>query len=138
MPVIGRKPKPPGHAINRNKPTYEWTEIENIPYEGGPDLPPRPGGWSDATRRKWETWRTMPHCRMWTPADWEFALDTIELVEQWYDGGRANVATEIRNREKILGTTMDYRRDLRIRYVEPKPENTEPAEVTRIDDYRDL
>ena len=27
---------------------------------------------------------------------------------------------ELRQREKIMGTTMDFRRDLRIRYVEPE------------------
>ena len=30
------------------------------------------------------------------------------------------LASELRNREKVLGTTIDSRRDLRIRYTEPR------------------
>ena len=33
-----------------------------------------------------------------------------------YTGGPIGLATELRNREKVLGTTIDSRRDLRIRY----------------------
>jgi hypothetical protein len=32
------------------------------------------------------------------------------------------LATELRNREKVLGTTLDYRRDLRIMYTQPGSE----------------
>jgi hypothetical protein len=46
------------------------------------------------------------------------------------------LATELRNREKVLGTTIDSRRDLRIRYTEPA--SSPPAGVTNLDQYRDL
>jgi hypothetical protein len=36
----------------------------------------------------------------------------------------------------VLGTTLDYLRGLRIRYVEPRPDA--PAGVANIADYRDL
>ncbi len=39
MPVAGRKPKPQGQARNRSQPTHEWTEVEDVPFEGGPELP---------------------------------------------------------------------------------------------------
>jgi hypothetical protein len=39
----------------------------------------------------------------------------------------------LRNREKVLGTTIDSRRDLRIRYTEPAS-----SPVTNLDQYRDL
>jgi hypothetical protein len=42
----------------------------------------------------------------------------------------------LRNREKVLGTTIDSRRDLRIRYTEPA--SSPPAGVTNRDQYRDL
>ena len=45
------------------------------------------------------------------------------------------LAAELRNREKVMGTTLDYRRDIRVRYVAPK---AEPAKVVRLDDYQDL
>lgn len=138
MPVTGAKPKPPGQAVTRVKPVHDWVEVENIPFEGGPALPDRPGSWSAPTVRKWDVWRRMPHAKLWSAADWEFAFDTIELIEQWYDKGGASLATEIRNREKLLGTTMDYRRDLRIRYKDPQESDGQVAEVTRMDDYRNL
>jgi hypothetical protein len=48
------------------------------------------------------------------------------------------LATEIRNRERVLGTTADFRRDLRIRYVDAKPAAPTGENVTSMDDYRDL
>jgi hypothetical protein len=49
---------------------------------------------------------------------------------------RPGLATELRNREKVLGTTIDSRRDLRIRYTEPA--SSPPSGVTNRDQYRDL
>ena len=37
MPVTGRKPKPPGEAVHRGKPTHDWTEVENVHPQGGED-----------------------------------------------------------------------------------------------------
>jgi hypothetical protein len=76
----------------------------------------------------------MPHASLWTEADWQFALDTAEVAAAFHDGD-TKMAVELRQREKILGTTLDARRDLRIRYVEPRPEE-ERAGVTAIADYR--
>lgn len=140
MPVTGRKAKPEGEARHRGKPTYEWTDIDDVAFTGGPKLPrTRANGqpWMKRTKDKWAAWSSMPHCTLWGPAEWDFALDAIELAAQFHAGDE-KVATELRNREKVLGTTHDYRRDLRIRYVEPKPDNDTPASVTKMDDYRDL
>lgn len=141
MPPSGRKPKPAGQAINRNKPVHDWTEVVDVPFEGGPDLPEmRADGrrWPDRTREKWDAWRSMPHCKLWGPAEWNFALDTIELAATFHDTGESKYATELRNRERILGTTGDFLRDLRIRYVAPKDRVAEAAGVTNLADYRDL
>lgn len=144
MSVTGRKPKPEGQAVNRHKPTHDWTDVENTPYTDGPKLPARRTNgrtWDRRTKQKWETWRSMPHCRLWGPAEWDFALDSIELAALFHESGETRYATELRSREKILGTTMDFRRDLRIRYVEAKttPQNDGDTEagVTNIADYRD-
>lgn len=137
MPVPGRKPKPEGQAVNRNKPTHDWTELANLPYAGDvPDLPRRKGGWPARTKRKWAAWSSMPHCALWSASEWDFAIDTLELAAQFHEG-ESRVATELRNRERVLGTTADFLRDLRIRYVEPV-EVERPAEVTNLADYRDL
>lgn len=137
MAVAGRKPKPEGQRRNRVAPTHEWTEVENRPYAGPrPKLPRREGGWPARTKRWWETISTMPHCKLWTDADWEFALDTAESHARFMQGEHGG--TELRIREKRMGTTLDTRRDLRIRYVDPEPEQAEPAGVVQLDDYRDL
>ena len=42
-----------------------------------------------------------------------------EVEDSPYTGGPIGLATGLRNREKVLGTTIDSRRDLRIRDTEP-------------------
>jgi hypothetical protein len=93
--------------------------------------------WPAEVRVTWDAWRSMPHCKLWGPADWRFALGSIDLAALIHDG-EARYSTELRNREKVIGTTLDSRRDLRIRYVEPKPGVDSSAEVTNIADYRSL
>lgn len=114
--------------------------MERTPFAGGPDLPPcRWNGqpWSESAQRTWAAWAGMPHCVLWQASDWSFALATLELAARFRDGGGTGLATELRNREKVLGTTLDFRRGLRIRYVEPGAAAT-PASVTSLDLYRDL
>ena len=139
MPVVGRKPKPAGQAVNRVKPAYEWVEVDDRPFHGGPPLPARrPSGaaWPAATRRWWKVVSTMPHCVLWTPADWEFAQQTA-VLQAAFDDGDMRLGTELRNRDRKLGMTMDSRRDLRIRYVDQAA--AKPAlEVVSLDDYRNL
>lgn len=135
--VTGRKPKPDGQKRNHHKPTYDWVEVPAVPFSGGPSLPSRRSGnraWPARTKRWWAVISTMPHCVLWEASDWEYALDTAYVAAEFH-AGDVRVATELRNREKWLGTTFDARRDLRIRYVDPS-ENEEPAGVTRINDYR--
>lgn len=138
MPVAGRKPKPEGQKRNRHQPTYDWVEVPDQPFEGGPKLPARtPEGvaWPARTKKWWTAISTMPHCVMWGAADWEFALDAAQMHAR-FAAGDMRVATELRNREQRLGNTLDARRDLRIRYVPATAELEEAADVTRIDDYR--
>lgn len=139
MGMAGRKPKPDGQARNRAKPTHDYTEVVNEPFSNGKKLPKtQPDGepWPKATREWWKAVSTMPHCALWSPTDWQFALDTAFVAARWHSGD-LKAATELRNREKVLGTTYEYRRDLRIRYVEPEPD-TSDAEVTKLDDFREL
>jgi len=126
---------------------HDWTEVLGAPYEGArPKLPtrmrvdPESGmasrvSWPATTKRWWEVVSRMPHCRLWTEADWQTAVDTAEVHARWAEGLTA--ATELRIREKLLGTTLDARRDLRIRYVDAQPA-AEPSGVVQLDDYRDL
>jgi hypothetical protein len=118
------------------KPVHEWTEVEDVRFAGGPKLPrtnPGEATWPTHTKRWWQAVSTMPHCVLWSEEDWQFAFDTA-YVHAAFAKGDLRVATELRNREKVMGTTVDFRRDLRIRYVEPKIEAR--AGVTAIDEYR--
>ena len=79
----------------------------------------------------------MPHARLWQPSDWRFALDTIEIASRAFDdGAKVSRLTELRYREKVLGTTWAARQDMRIHYTAPA--SAVPAPVARLDDYRDL
>jgi hypothetical protein len=138
MAVRGPKPGRPGVGHGRDKPIHDWTEVLDVPFEGGMDLTEyRPDGrpWPEATKAKWEAWKSMPHAKLWGPAEWSYALDALSLAASFHDSGEARFATELRNRERVLGTTNEYRRDLRIRYVDPVGDNDVPAGVTRIADY---
>ena len=122
MPVTGRKPKPDGQKRNRVKPVHEWTEVPDVAFEGR-KLPFRVGR---RTAQWWSGVSTMPHCALWGESDWQFAFDTALIAARLHDGD-LRAASELRMREKVLGTTVDFRRDLRIRYVSA---GAEPAEVT--------
>jgi hypothetical protein len=147
MAVAGRKPAASGQTRHRVKPSTEWTEVLNAPYTGEiPELPPsrtvitRDGqeqvDLQPLTAKWWESVTTMPHCVLWAPSDWMFALTTATVADAAFCG-ISSAATELRNREKVMGTTVEFRRDLRIRYVDA-PAAVESAEVTNIADYRDL
>lgn len=152
MPISGAKPtgRP---TVNRNKPTYEWTTVDPAPYDGPrPDLPDTRQVMvkngevvivpiEQRTKDWWEAVSTMPHCRLWSKSDWAFALDTA-MVHASSVYGSVTAASELRQREKILGTTLDARRDLRIRYAEdeftakPATEGNPPAPVAQLSDRR--
>lgn len=147
MAVAGRKLKPEDERRNRMPPTHEWTEVPDVRYAGPvPALPARWGfdsdgfkvrqTWPARTKHWWEVISAMPHCVLWNEADWLYALDVAECHARFIEG---TSGTELRIREKMLGNTMDARRDLRIRYVKPTEVNTgRVAGVANLDDYRDL
>lgn len=147
MAVAGRKMAPSGQKRNRAKSDIDWVDVPDVPYVGArPDLPStrtvvtRDGQESvsllSMTTKWWESTSSMPHCVLWTDSDWMFALTTALVADAAFCG-IASAAVELRNREKVLGTTSEFRRGLRIRYTQPEVNET-PAEVTSLDDYRDL
>ena len=146
MPVSG--PKPTGRQLfTGNTPRTEWLDVPNVPYTGTrPELPTsrlvmNPKGElqefpiESRTRDWWDAITTMPHCVLWQPSDWQFALDTA-MVHADACHGKTTAMGELRQREKIMGTTVDARRDLRIRYVEPESETLQIAVVTDLVDRR--
>lgn len=118
----GTAPKTAKHG---RTPNAEWTDVPDVPYtDASPDLPKLARGrkWSDMVVQWWEQVRTMPHCCLWKATDWQFALETALMKDQFwreYAEGemKSTAATEIRRREGVLGTTAEARRQLRIRYL---------------------
>lgn len=150
MALPGRKPadSAPRHRV---KPVHGWIEVLDVPFEG-PWPVELPGertivtkdgqelvDLQDATREWWETIRAMPHVVLWTLSDWQFALTTAYVADMAFCGG-ANAMSELRQREKTLGTTHEARMGLRIRYIDPAggEDSTQLAEVRTIDGITDL
>ena len=147
MPIAGRKPTPEGQPKRNTNPTLEWTEVEEVPFEGPwPDLPAtysdaigepeKDERWAPLTKRWWNTIKRLPHAKLWGDTEWEIALAGA-IVHHRFLRGNASAATEIRRREAALGATADARRDLRIRYVAPS-DGPKLAKVTAMDSVRDL
>lgn len=157
MGLPGAKPKADrSQVVTRHKPA-EWTEVPDVAFEDGPQLPARnsptmsaglmadagviPGSeWPSQTERWWAVIRRMPHAALWTEGDWEFARATLEIHARTFEGWRGYTGSELRQREKLLGVYADARRDLRIRYV-PAPDaaaSQHDADVVTLADYRAL
>lgn len=132
MPAAGRKPVE-GPKRNRVKPVHDWTLVKDVPYDG--DKPALPTSTMVSgkrakllaqTRDWWDVVSSMPHCAMWAAGDWLFALETVYVAEAVFRGDLVRAA-ELRTRCKQMGTTLDARRDLRIRYVAPDEWVDDPA-----------
>lgn len=138
MPLPGSKPNEGQPIRHRVKPRHDWIEVDRRTHRGGPHLPAKQStgrAWPDATKRWWGVIRRMPHASLWTEADWQFALDTAEVAAAFHEGD-TKMAVELRQREKIMGTTLDARRDLRIRYVEATEGKSDDEAVLDMDAYR--
>jgi hypothetical protein len=119
---------PPGKGMKHGRtPTSDWTDVLDVVYGGpSPDLPKlgRNKKWAPMVEEWWQEVRVMPHCVLWTPTDWRFAIETAYLkAALWNDlvAGelKSTLATEVRRREDQIGTTGEARRRLRIRYIDP-------------------
>lgn len=137
MPAAGRKPKPEDQRRNQNRPTFDWIQVVNVPYEG--PVPVLGGTVPARTKRWWQVVTKMPHCILWDEADWEFAVATAFVHAAFVkQGGSPSYASELRQREKLLGMTWDARRDLRIKYVEAVEDGSENAPVSIADRRKEL
>jgi hypothetical protein len=157
MAIVGRKPVEDRTQIRHRNPAAEgteWRDVVDIPFDGPPlgERPrsaeyaaDKPGSgiavdWPQATLDWWEDVRTMPHAKLWSPAEWRTAHAAAETHARFIEGWKGcATGSELRQREKQLGMTHDARRDLRIRYVpRPTDPDTLPANVAVLDDFRDL
>ena len=70
----------------------------------------------------------------------QIAAHLVPVTLAWRKAAsvQVNLMTELRYREKAMGTTWSARQDMRIRYTAPADADVQPASVTRLDLYRDL
>ncbi len=136
---------PASKAIKHGRtPSADWTEVPDVAYTGpSPALPKLSNRrrWSELVVLWWDMVREMPHCALWTPTDWHFAVETALMKQELWaevnagEGLRSTLATEVRRREDQMGTTAEARRKLRIRYVpadeveEYEPDDGRPVQV---------
>lgn len=156
MPVPGAIPKHDRSQVRtRHAQVAEWIDVDNVPFTGGPPLRDRATGgvsvmevgaansvdWPQATLDWWDDVRRMPHAKLWTEMEWRYAMDTAEIHARTMEAWRGYTGASLLPREKQMGVTADFRRGLRIRYVEPKDKKTQPAaggNVVDMSEYRDL
>lgn len=113
----GRPPKDDDRKVTGHALQHDWIDVPNVPYSGFvPNLPP---GLPEATKEWWRITSRMPHAALWDDSDWEFALNTA-LIHAAFQSGEFKYAPELRRWMDRLGTTMDARRMLRIRYIDPE------------------
>jgi hypothetical protein len=129
----GRYPKPADQRVSGYRPTG-WIDVPNVGYTG--EKPDLPDDVPQLTREWWEAISSMPHCILWHPSDWQFALDTARLHAAFVKGDFARAA-ELRKWERVLGVGMDARRSQRIRYVDaPPPVEVEETDITDLAEER--
>lgn len=153
--MAGRKPNPDRSQVRHRNPVSDWTEVDDVPFTRPPKLPDRDdpsyadgkprelfgvsGSWPRSTQRWYEVISRMPHAKLWTKADWQYVFVVAECHARFAEGWKGHTGAELRMREKALGVTAEQRRDLRIRYVDPKPKATAAqAGVINLDDHRSL
>lgn len=123
MAVPGTKPTE-GNKRFRGQAQTEWIEVENKPFDG--KIPSLPEGvdYPAQTIKWYSIVSTLPHAVLWTDGEWA-EIHTTAMIHAalWSDTQNPSTtrAAELRKRENNIGLTADARRDLRIRYVDPKP-----------------
>lgn len=124
MGIPGRVPSG-GSAERKGHLRIEQVEVADVPFPG--PAPAASGKWLKATKDWWGTVVTMPHCVLWSAADWEFAKETGGIKDLMARQPSTTLAAELRTRSAILGMTYESRLKLRIRYVDPEAPAAAPS-----------
>jgi hypothetical protein len=130
--MAGRGPAPKAFDQRRNHHAPlrgEWVELPPLRRRVLPPLP-RDEDWSPRTTRAWNAWGKDPATGMFGPAELQHALDLAYLYEQWVEKGGATLASEIRQRQDMLGLTPKGKQDRRWHVTTEAPvADGEDAEV---------
>ena len=121
----GRKPKPAGEAVNRNRKEHPYREAPGEGWQHG-DVPAPPDGMLPESVNAWEGWFGAWWASWWSPAD----VPTLRIILSDFDQvlrGKAELS-KIQSLLDRYGITPKGRVDLR--WAEPKkakPEVEKPV-----------
>lgn len=94
--------------------------------------------WPEQTKSWWLNWRRSAMAQTFTPADWDFLLETAVLHACFWDGDRS-VASELRLRVAKFGATPEDRLRLKLTIDDETPVVETPSptgQVSDLSDYR--
>lgn len=126
----GRKPKPPGEAVNRNAKAHPYREAPGSSWQYG-DVPAPPEGLHEDTVAAWADWFGSWWSSFWTPADLPVLREIVKDFDQVVRG-RLDLA-KITAQLDRYGITPKGRVDLR--WAEPaakKPAAAAPSGRSRL------
>lgn len=118
----GRKPKPPGEAVNRNPKAHPYKEAPGAKWSHGA-TPDPPEGLDPKTLEAWELWFSSWWSSFWTPAD----VPALRVIAQEFDQvvkGRQDFAKVSTSLDRY-GITPKGRTDLR--WAEPAAAKPAPS-----------
>lgn len=95
--------------------------------------------WPEPTKGWWLNWRKSAQAQTFSPADWDFLLETAVLHARFWTGDHS-VAGELRLRVAKFGATPEDRMRLKVKIETPgqpdQPAGQASATVTAITDRR--
>lgn len=137
MAMTGPAPKENRRRRNVGPLDSAWVEVVNVPFTG--PVPIKAQRTDHPNAKQWlKVVSTVPHAVLWRDDDWSYIAETLRLKDA-FEKGNLRLAQELRSRYSKLALTYEDRLKLRIRYVDPAPDEAAPvvkATVTPIDARR--
>jgi hypothetical protein len=140
MGIPGPAPKENKRRRNIGPLDSAWVEVPNVPYAG--PVPIKAQRSDHPNAKQWlKVVSTVPHAKLWRDDDWAYIAETLRIKDA-FEKGNLKLEQALRSRYSKLGLTYEDRLKLRIRYVDPVPEEDATAEqkkpgtVTPIDTRR--
>ena len=139
MGTRGPVPKRSDQRQRRNKESepITVTVVGEVPEAPAPDP-----GWHPIAHQYWDAFHASGQTRFWEPSDWALAYDLMEEITRYKEAGRRSSqmrAAIDAGMARLMVSEADRRRvRLELQRDGDDQAAMAPAEVTRLDEYRDL
>lgn len=125
---------------NRENEPITVTVVGEVPEAPAPDP-----GWHPIAHQYWDAFHASGQTRFWEPSDWALAYDLMEEITRYKESGRRSSqmrAAIDAGMARLMVSEADRRR-VRLELQRDGDDQAAmapaaPAEVTRLDEYRDL